>query len=524
MKTWRRCSRAELQRRVPDSLGSEEGPWKLLAYLEEIQPTLEFEEVVYPSYTQRLLLGLLQEQVDQARDPHNAVLDGLLEIADRTLQAEQEHLMRTARELLERSDDTLQEQISERMDTLDTALEGLGDTGTGEGEIPRRPQEILEELSAAVRMPLRLNPEQMRQLTGQPDALRPAIAAQVESQLTALMVTRLTGSFERRLEESLNLHPNQLQDYSWKETLDLLLNTVEDTFNRRRERLLGEQSQINRDIAPLLPATNEEVSEKTLIQLLNAMARGTRMAFDRKTHRQTWQNVSRLHYGFLAARLLQDRRPEEITEDVLEHLQGARLILRSMWGKSEWNRLLQNEITLSRLTPSLQDSLAAALGDERLAALAETPLMEFDAADREVVVDILGQRVMNELSRQLLLSVISELWVDYLTRVEALRVSIGLEAYAQRDPLVQYKSRATDMFQTLLADVRVAVISRMFTYRPRQAVPAAAAQAAPAAVSAGSPTGDAQAAQAGANTAPVGAGQVPGANRPDGGKKKRKRH
>jgi preprotein translocase subunit SecA len=51
--------------------------------------------------------------------------------------------------------------------------------------------------------------------------------------------------------------------------------------------------------------------------------------------------------------------------------------------------------------------------------------------------------------------------------MEALRVSIGLEAYAQRDPLVQYKSRASELFQTLLSNMRMGVITRMFTYRPR---------------------------------------------------------
>jgi len=39
--------------------------------------------------------------------------------------------------------------------------------------------------------------------------------------------------------------------------------------------------------------------------------------------------------------------------------------------------------------------------------------------------------------------------VEYLTQMEALRVSIGLEAYGQRDPLVQYKSKAFELFQTL---------------------------------------------------------------------------
>jgi preprotein translocase subunit SecA len=79
----------------------------------------------------------------------------------------------------------------------------------------------------------------------------------------------------------------------------------------------------------------------------------------------------------------------------------------------------------------------------------------------------LGRRALTAIYRQLILSVITELWVDYLTQMEALRVSIGLEAYAQRDPLVQYKNRAYELFQTLLSDMRMGVVSRMFTYRPR---------------------------------------------------------
>ncbi len=88
--------------------------------------------------------------------------------------------------------------------------------------------------------------------------------------------------------------------------------------------------------------------------------------------------------------------------------------------------------------------------------------------ESQFVQDVLGWFDQNEAARHLLLSVISELWVDYLTRVEALRVSIGLEAYAQRDPLVQYKGRASEMFKELLADIRMGVISRMFTFMPRQ--------------------------------------------------------
>ncbi|HSD83252.1 MAG TPA: hypothetical protein VLG46_05315, partial [Anaerolineae bacterium] len=79
----------------------------------------------------------------------------------------------------------------------------------------------------------------------------------------------------------------------------------------------------------------------------------------------------------------------------------------------------------------------------------------------------IGKYALNEVHRQLLLGATTELWVDYLTRIEALRVSIGLEAYAQRDPLVQYKARASEMFSQLVEDIRGLVISRVFAYQPR---------------------------------------------------------
>jgi preprotein translocase subunit SecA len=105
--------------------------------------------------------------------------------------------------------------------------------------------------------------------------------------------------------------------------------------------------------------------------------------------------------------------------------------------------------------------------------LLEQPLRSFSPEDRDIVVEILGWRLQNEFYRQLLLNVISQLWVEYLTRMDALRVSIGLEAYAQRDPLVQYKGRASELFTQLLADIRAGVVTRMFKVQPtRQAMPA----------------------------------------------------
>ncbi|HQK04528.1 MAG TPA: hypothetical protein PK558_00960, partial [Anaerolineaceae bacterium] len=93
---------------------------------------------------------------------------------------------------------------------------------------------------------------------------------------------------------------------------------------------------------------------------------------------------------------------------------------------------------------------------------------DLSAEARTAVEKTLGRRVQNQIYRHILLSVISELWVDYLTRVDALRVSVGLEAYAQRDPLVQYKGQASELFKNLLSDIRGGVISRMFLFQPRR--------------------------------------------------------
>ena len=46
--------RDEIALRVPPAMADEEGPWKLLAYLDEIQPPINFETVSCPSFTQKL--------------------------------------------------------------------------------------------------------------------------------------------------------------------------------------------------------------------------------------------------------------------------------------------------------------------------------------------------------------------------------------------------------------------------------------------------------------------------------------
>lgn len=175
--------------------------------------------------------------------------------------------------------------------------------------------------------------------------------------------------------------------------------------------------------------------------------------------------TTRLVYTYYATQLIEKRDPEEITEEVLKHLEAAQDAIRKTWGLSEFMRLADSRIT--SLDEGVQAGLCRVLGEARCQQVQDLALKKLGKEEVATIVDELGRQALTGVYRQLLLSVITELWIEYLTQMEALRVSIGLEAYAQRDPLVQYKSQASELFQGLVSNMRMGVITRMFTYRPR---------------------------------------------------------
>ena len=171
------------------------------------------------------------------------------------------------------------------------------------------------------------------------------------------------------------------------------------------------------------------------------------------------QIFNRFGYIFLIAQLLEGADADQLTEDVLEHLEKADEALRLAIGQSEFNRLSANAARLADFGPAAKMAFGGEKLNESVASLGES--------DREALVESIGKYVLNEVRRQLLLGATSELWVEYLTHIEALRVSIGLEAYAQRDPLVQYKTRASEMFVQLMEDIRGLVVNRAFAAQRR---------------------------------------------------------
>jgi preprotein translocase subunit SecA len=454
--------RTEVTHRVPEALLDEEGPWKLIAWLDQIQPPLNLNGFIFPSYSLRLLADSILG--DQERLTQEQGMEALIEAASRSLKAEEERLLLTVDTLLNQTQDRLDEQLAERLETVDTFFEGLSlnnDENTG----PRRPNEILNELNGAIHLPLKLTPEQLRALQDDPNSIVEEVSAQVEAMLYSQAITRLVGSVERRLEESLEIEASKLESQDWNELANTLLNSIENVFARRRERLIGNQGQIVKDLQTTFSRLEGPINRQTLYNLLLLLPQGTRATFDKKTHRRVWQRTMRLTYVYEAARYLENREQEDVTDDVLEHLENAQEAMRQAWGLVELARV--SATPLADLGETTRKGLLEALGEQHFNQFISRTLDSLPPEIMNTVVDELGRQALTEIYRQLILGVVTELWVDYLTQMEALRVSIGLEAYAQRDPLVQYKNRAFELFQNLLSDMRMGVVTRMFTYRPR---------------------------------------------------------
>lgn len=76
----------------------------------------------------------------------------------------------------------------------------------------------------------------------------------------------------------------------------------------------------------------------------------------------------------------------------------------------------------------------------------------------------MGTEEMRELERRVLLHVVDELWRDHLHEMDLLKEGIGLRAYGQKDPLIEYKRESFELFQKLIETINRDVMRKVFTH------------------------------------------------------------
>ncbi|RKJ00267.1 preprotein translocase subunit SecA [bacterium D16-54] len=135
----------------------------------------------------------------------------------------------------------------------------------------------------------------------------------------------------------------------------------------------------------------------------------------------------------------------------------------SDWDLGELNSLLLPIIPLGRIAlesypVGKRDELKQKLKEEAI-KLYETKEAEFPEAEQ-----------IREIERVILLKVIDNKWMSHIDDMDQLRQGIGLQAYGQRDPVVEYKMNAFEMFEAMTAAIMEETVRILFHIRVEQKV------------------------------------------------------
>ncbi|WP_417040571.1 preprotein translocase subunit SecA [Cylindrospermopsis raciborskii] len=87
---------------------------------------------------------------------------------------------------------------------------------------------------------------------------------------------------------------------------------------------------------------------------------------------------------------------------------------------------------------------------------------------KEAEIDQIQPGLMRQAERFFILQRIDTLWREHLQQMDALRESVGLRGYGQKDPLIEYKSEGYELFLDMMVNIRRDVVYSLFMFQPQQ--------------------------------------------------------
>jgi preprotein translocase subunit SecA len=156
---------------------------------------------------------------------------------------------------------------------------------------------------------------------------------------------------------------------------------------------------------------------------------------------------------------------EDLTERTLDYLGDTVTTLVQQHAPTD---VLPEEWDLDGLFAALSTifptSLSAADIDIETMDQVELESLCLEDAERawKARSDELGPEILAEVQRTILLNVIDRRWREHLYEMDSLREGIGLRAYGQRDPLVEYQREAYDMFQRMQEGIKAESLAYLF--------------------------------------------------------------
>ena len=220
---------------------------------------------------------------------------------------------------------------------------------------------------------------------------------------------------------------------------DVLNAQREVVYDRRLNALEGERlggdilmmlrDLVSRTVDEHLPNGEIEEIRETLRRVL---------AFDVEIDPQT------------AMTLGEDGLTEKILDDALAHYRRKRAALAAPFFQSAQRMLAEAETPPTKLFVEFTDG-------RRLLRATVTP---------EAVIESEGQEINDGLERAAVLAVIDEKWTEHLRDLDEVKEGVGLRAYGQKDPLIEYKMEAYRLFKEMIIAIDEEVVGLVFKAGP----------------------------------------------------------
>ena len=114
-----------------------------------------------------------------------------------------------------------------------------------------------------------------------------------------------------------------------------------------------------------------------------------------------------------------------------------------------------------------KEALEARFAAAKKPALFEDEVVELAKALYEEKEALFGSEVFREVERSILLQAVDKHWMEHIDTMEDLKGSIGLQAYAQRDPVNEYRIRGSELFDMMVEEIREETVRHVLTVVPR---------------------------------------------------------
>jgi preprotein translocase subunit SecA len=116
-------------------------------------------------------------------------------------------------------------------------------------------------------------------------------------------------------------------------------------------------------------------------------------------------------------------------------------------------------------TQLTEESVREMSADEVAGLLTERAMARYAMQEQ-----LFGAETFREAERAILLMCVDRAWMEHIDAMDDLKGSIGLQSYAQRDPVTEYRFQGGEMFDAMVADIRANTVRSILTVVPRERV------------------------------------------------------